>query len=235
MVNIRCFIFLVFLLGISCIHRIFFLRTTWSFSNTNVTLLSTRLDQPADNFTYCLLDAQRAFTNLSLPWFVAFGTALKYYRSNNFVSDDIDIGIFIDDLRKTNTSDTKFISIIHKYGFKLRSSYGNMTHGQGWTLECPRSTLHFGIFIFYHSDPINNETFSWWTASYNGACNQMRYHKCRWWFSTFQLNTFEMYNQQFHIVPRQFLTEQYGSKWMMVRKYGYFESLKFLPNLIDEH
>ncbi len=32
-----------------------------------------------------------------------------YYRSNNFVSDDIDIGIFIDDLEETNVSNTKFV------------------------------------------------------------------------------------------------------------------------------
>jgi hypothetical protein len=88
--------------------------------------------------------------------------------------------------------------------------------------------MYFGIFILYHENLTNNETFSRWTASYNGLGNKLRYHKCRWWFSDFKPNTFEMYGQRF-------LLEQYGPQYMIPRKYGYFESLKFLPNLIDEH
>jgi hypothetical protein len=212
-----------------------FLKTLLKVYDTNIFILSARQDPPADNFTYCLLDAQRVFSNLSLSWFLAFGTALMYYRSNNFVSDDIDIGIFIDDLKETNISDTKIVSTVRKYGFKLLFTYGNMTHGQAWTFECPRFKMHFDIFVFYHANLTNNETFSWWAASYNGLCNKLRYHKCRWWFSDFKPNTFKMYGQQFHIAPKQFILEQYGPQYMIPRKYGYFESLKFLPNLIDEH
>ncbi|CAF1483103.1 unnamed protein product [Adineta ricciae] len=116
----------------------------------------------------------------------------------------------------------------------LYTKYGNRTHGQGWTLLCPKTKLHFGIFVFYHSNALENETFSWWTASYNGLCNQMKYQKCRWWFSDFQPLTLQMYDKSFQIAPKRFLVEQYGPKWMTPQRYGYFESLEFLPNLIIE-
>ncbi|CAF0876369.1 unnamed protein product [Adineta steineri] len=229
-------ILLVFImsLGISLIYGMSFFKNTIMFYDTNIIQLLIRSNPPMDKFTKCLLDAQHVFVNLSLPWFLAFGTALMYYRSNNFISDDIDIGIFIDDFEKMNISHTTFISTVRRHGFKLRSVYGNMTHGQGWTLECPCSKLHFGIFVFYHGDLANNETFAWWTASYNGLCNKKRYHKCRWSFPDFKLDTFEMYGQQFQVASKQFLTVQYGPTWMTPRKYGYFESLEFLTNLIDE-
>ena len=93
----------------------------------------------------------------------------------------------------------------------------------------------YPLFVFYHADSANHEIFAWWTASYNGICNDMRYRKCRWWFSEFEPVTFTMYHRYFQIVSQQFLTEQYGSYWMIPRTYGYLESLKFLPNLINEH
>lgn len=191
-------------------------------------------DPPRDNFTACLLDAHAAFADLSLPWFLAFGTALMYHRSNKFVSDDIDIGIFIDDLTSRNITGGKLVSTVREHDFKVLHIYGNMSHGQGWTLVCPRSRLHFGIFVFYRADPGNNETFAWWTASYNGPCKQMRYQKCRWWFSNFAPVRLTMFQRLFQVAPVTFLVEQYGAEWMSPRKYGYFESLAFLPNLVDE-
>ena len=235
MLKIRLFALFAILLGLLIIYSKVLLQVFTIFHDSNKIQLLIRSNPPNDNFTHCLLEAHRALANLSLPWFLAFGTALMYYRSNNFVSGDIDIGIFIDDLKRTNTTDTKFVLTIRNYDFKLLVTYGNMTHGQGWTLRCPRSKVRFGVFVFYHADPIENKTFAWWTASYNGLCNNMRYRKCRWWFSDFKPDTFKMYGQLFYIAPKQFLIEQYGNQWMSPRKYGYFESLKFLPNLIDEH
>ena len=196
---------------------------------------SNRSKPPRDQFTICLLDAHTAFEQLSLPWFLAFGTALMYHRSNNFVSDDIDIGIFIDDFTSSNISSDMLLSTVRQHGFKLLHTYGNMSHGQGWTLACPRSQLHFGIFVFYRANPVNNETFAWWTASYNGPCSRMRYRKCRWWFSDFAPERLTMYERHFRVAPVPFLVEQYGTEWMSPRQYGYFESLAFLPNLIDEY
>ena len=221
-------------LALSTLYIITFSELSMFSSDIASTLLIYRPDPPNDKFTTCLLHAHKTFANLSLPWFLAFGTALMYYRSNNFVSDDIDIGIFIDDLKIRNITDNDFIRTVRKYGFELLVRYGNMTHGQGWTLTCPHSDVHFGVFVFYPADPADNETVEWWTASYNGLCNHMRYRKCRWWFSKFEPITFKMYHQYFQIVPKQFLVEQYGPRWIIPHSYGYSESLKFLPNLINE-
>ncbi|UJR07354.1 hypothetical protein I4U23_011640 [Adineta vaga] len=218
--------FILLITGVILIITYFMVYSSFQSTQTS--------NPPLDKFTQCLLDAQKTFSNLSLPWFLAFGTALMYYRSNHFISDDIDIGIFIDDLQFNNITDKKFLSTIRQHGFQLLVNYGNRSHGQGWTLACPRSKLHFGIFVFYHANLLQNETFTWWTASYNGRCNKMKYRKCCWWFSDFQPMIFQMYKQYFRIAPKQFLVEQYGPDWMIPKRYGYHESLKFLPNLINE-
>ncbi|CAF4304588.1 unnamed protein product, partial [Adineta steineri] len=97
----------------------------------------------ADNFTRCLIHAENAFQNLSLPWFLVFGSALMYHRSNNFISDDIDIGIFYDDLIRNDITERKLILTLRKFYFKYLTRYGQMNNGKGWTLSCPKSKLHF--------------------------------------------------------------------------------------------
>ena len=60
---------------------------------------------PNDSFTHCLLHAEDAFRNLSLPWFLVFGTAFLMI----------------------------LISALNKYGFTVLRRYGQMDDGQGWT------------------------------------------------------------------------------------------------------
>ena len=233
--NIRLVLIFVTVSGLSMFYIITLFELSPIFSYTNTVLTIHRSDPPNNQFTSCLLNAEKSFVSLSLPWFLSFGTALMYYRSNNFVSDDIDVGIFIDDLKIRNMTGNDFVRTFRKNGFKLLAKYGNLTHGQGWTLVCPHSAVHFDVFVFYPADPADNETFGWWAATYNGLCNNMRHRKCRFRFSKFHPVTFKMYDRYFQIVPKQFLVEQYGPRWIVPHSYGYFESLKFLPNLIHEH
>ncbi|CAF1253261.1 unnamed protein product [Adineta steineri] len=189
-----------------------------------------------DNFTRCLIHAENAFKNLSLPWFLAFGSALMYHRSNNFISDDIDIGIFYDDLIRNNITERKLILTLRKFDFKYLRRYGQMNNGKGWTLSCPKSKLHFGIFIFYR---INfqietDKPYVWWTASYNGPCAKMPFKKCRRGFLEINLEKFQMFGKLFYVVSKQFLIDQYGEQWMIPHKYNYAQSIKIMPNLIDK-
>ncbi|CAF1548055.1 unnamed protein product [Adineta ricciae] len=101
-----------------------------------------------DKFTRCLLHAEKAFNKLPLPWFLAFGRALMYHRSNNFISDDIAIGIFYNDLNATRLSSKKLISTLRKFRFRLLITYGQLNYGQGWTFRCPNSKVRFEIFVF---------------------------------------------------------------------------------------
>lgn len=233
--KIRLVLMYVIVSGLSMFYIIILFGLSPISSRSKTKLIIHRSDPPNDRFTRCLLDAEKLFTNLSLSWFIAFGTALMYYRSNNFVSDDIDIGIFVDDFKIRNITNNDFIRTFRKNDFKLLAEYGNMTHGQGLIFACPRSAVHFGVSVFYHADPANNETFGWWTATYNGLCDKMRYRKCRWRFPKFYPVTFKMYDRYFQIVPKQFLVEHYGPRWIIPQKFSYFESLKLLPNLIREH
>ncbi|CAF0888188.1 unnamed protein product [Didymodactylos carnosus] len=173
------------------------------------------------------------FPNLSVNWFLAFGTALMWHREKSFVSDDIDIGIFIDDLTHDNKS-SKIIPTMKRFNFKLLYIYGKIDHGQGWTFTCPVSNIYFGIFVFYPERI--NETDTWWCASYNGRCNKLRYKKCRWRFQPFQLEQITLYEHTFQIVPISFIEEKYqGQKWKIPKKYGYAESLNLSSNLVIEY
>ena len=97
-----------------------------------------RQPPPNDKFTRCLSYAEKAFNKLSLPWFLAFGSALMYHRSNNFISDDIAIGIFYNDLNATCLSLEKLLPILRKFRFRLLFTYDQPNHGQGWSFQNTR-------------------------------------------------------------------------------------------------
>ncbi|CAF5040075.1 unnamed protein product [Rotaria sp. Silwood1] len=160
-----------------------------------------------DDYTHCLLDVHQALDSLSIPWFITFGSALMYWRSKNFISHDIDIGIFYKDLKQKAIRDRKFVSIMRKkFHFKFLHRYDEL-----------------------------NKSSDYWSATYHGLCNNMIYKKCRWKFKQFNLTTFEMFKKKFNIVPIEFIEERYGKNYTIPHKYSYFESLKFLPNLIEEY
>src|SRR5689334_12759474 len=77
-----------------------------------------------DNFTYCLLNIHQALESLSIPWFITFGSALMYWRSKNFISNDMDIGIFYKDLKEKNINNKAFISIMtNNFNFTFHYGY----------------------------------------------------------------------------------------------------------------
>ncbi|CAF1163955.1 unnamed protein product [Rotaria sordida] len=191
--------------------------------------------EPRDNYSYCLLDVHQALESLSIPWFITFGSALMYWRSKNFISTDMDIGIFYKDLKEKSINEKKFISIMtNKFHFKYHYHYGRIDHGQEWRFSCPITHIPIDIFVYYSLDELN-KTSDYWAATYNGLCNKMIYKKCRWKFKKFHLITFKMFKKKFYIVPVEFIEERYGKNYTTPHKYGYFESLQLLPNLIQEY
>lgn len=185
-----------------------------------------------DDYLHCLLSANKALKSLSLPWFFTFGTALSYWRSKNFISHDIDIGIFSDDLYRNKITDEQLVStMIRKSHFKFLHRFGEINHGQEWAYRCPNANINLDIFVFYHL----NKTSDYWTATYTGLCDKMRYKKCRWKFRKFQIKTLKILEETFSIVPLTFIKERYGNNYRIKKDYDYHESLKFLPNLIEEY
>jgi hypothetical protein len=188
-----------------------------------------------NNHTNCLLDVYQAFDSLSIPWFLTFGTALMYWRSKNFISNDIDIGIFYEDLQANNFNERDFLfDMINIFDFKFRHRYGRIDHGQEWAFSCPKSRIPIDIFVFYHLVGSNHSS-DYWTATYNDLCNKMIYKKCRWKFKKFNLSKFYIDEKRFYIVPLEFVIERYGKNYMIPKEYDYFQSLKILPNLIQEY
>ena len=181
----------------------------------------------------CLLMAQEVFRELGVPWFITFGSALFYHRDKTFNTDDIDTGIFYENLLPVAD---RIQSTFLAHQFVSVSAYGSLHDGQEWTFMCPSANIKLDVFVFYDplgTDPVS-PSFAWWSASYNGACNRKRYRKYRWQFSPFTLETVTLRNTSFSIVPVKFLVEQYGENWMTPIDYNYFDSIGCLPNLIDE-
>ena len=212
-----------------------FCNTLLFIFRTSIWIQIYNYSESIDKYTRCLLDMHEALDSLSIPWFLTFGTALVYWRSKNFVSDDMDIGIFYDDLKLRIVNDEAFArTMIETFHFDLRHHYGKLDHGREWSFSCPISKIPIDIFVFY---PLieSNQSSAYWTATYNGLCNRTLYKKCRWKFRRFNLTTFKIYKRQFRIVPLEFIEERYGKNYMIPTKYNYFESLEFLPNLIEEY
>jgi hypothetical protein len=234
--QLYCFIFLTIITTIIIILFLLSKRNDF-FISTNVNRQKSYFDsnQSIDNYARCILDMNRALNSLSIPWFITYGTALMYWRSKNFISDDIDTGVFYSDFEKRNYNESYFLSIMkEKFNFKSTFSYGPLDHGKEWTFSCPKSGINIDIFVFYSFNETNS-SYAYWSASYNSLCNKMIYKKCRWRFSDFNLTSFEMYGKVFDIVPIEFIIEQYGKDYMIPKTYSYQESLKFLPNLIPEY
>lgn len=185
-------------------------------------------------FTQCLIDIDRALKKTSLEWFIAFGNALVYHRSKSFVSEDIDIGIFYEDFASKNLSASMFVSTLRNFSFVPLIDYGNLSDGQEWNFQCPFSSVHLGVFLFYRLEEEKHEKPSFWVASYNGRCSQMKRKKCRWKFSNFVPETIFIEENQFRIAPKKFLVEKYGELWTVPKKYSYFESIYLAKNLIEE-
>lgn len=183
-----------------------------------------------DDYVKCLINLNEVFRNLSLPWFITFGTALAYWRSKDLISHDIDIGLFSQDLIEKKMTSQQFISVmIRQSHFIFRRNFGQIDHGQEWSFLCPESYLTIDIFVFY---PLNQAYY--WSATYTGLCDKMRFRKCRWKYRQFQLEQIQLQNKQISIVPLTFIKERYGNDYMVKKFYDYHDSLKILPNLIQE-
>ena len=200
-----------------------------SFITTSV-VTHIFLDQPP---LRCLFEGYQIFHKLNVSWFITFGSALFFHRTKDFNTNDVDTGIFYDDLLPVAD---QLVSTFGASGFRRLSTYGSLHDGHEWTFKCPSTNTHLDIFVFYPpllSDP-KSASFAWWSASYNGICGRKRYRKCRWQFSSFTPEQMEINNMSFLVAPQKFLVEQYGTSWTVPRAYGYHESLSFPPNLINE-
>jgi len=182
------------------------------------------------DYINCLIDVDKVFRNLSMPWFITFGTALAYWRSKDFISHDVDIGLFSHDLIAKRITTQQVISTMTKqFQFISRRHFGRIDHGQEWSFLCPTSYLTVDIFVFY---PLNQDNY--WSATYTGLCDKMRYKKCRWKYRQFQLEQVQLFDKQMSIVPLTFIKERYGNDYMIKKYYDYHDGLKILPNLIQE-
>lgn len=201
--------------------------------NINVKNLQTRRPKLKPAQLVCIFDADRAFQKLNVSWFITFGSALFYHRNKSFDTSDIDTGLFYNDAVPVSN---RLVTAFTAQGFKLKTNYGSINDGQEWQFRCPISNIQFDVFVFYPPLPADPKpsTFLWWTSSYHGKCDKMRYKKCRFKFSSITPEEVIIQNRSFLMSPRSFLVEQYGADWTTPKSYSYYQLLDIATNIIPE-
>lgn len=202
-----------------CIVEILFFKksTLMVFSVSKSRPWETRNEVQTSVVSPCLLRMEDAFNTLSLRWFLVFDTALVYHRSKTIDSDQVDVGIFSDDILSKNLSNIKLISTLKRFGFKLLVSNGRINQGQGWIIQCPDSNLRINMFVFYRTKSASNGevSYKWWTKSHNEVCAKKNDPKCRIRFLDINLERVQAHDQSLYVTSQDFLIEYYGPDWKM--------------------
>src|SRR5579862_9813936 len=90
--------FILLIIIISIVTLFSFIKPNESIPDSEIDIYTIErsliYNNSIDDFTRCILDMHEALNRLSIPWFLTHGTALNYWRSKNFIANDMDIGVF---------------------------------------------------------------------------------------------------------------------------------------------
>ena len=72
-----------------------------------------------ENAKEILMQLNKAFKELNIPYWLVYGTLLGVYRDGKFIDHDLDIdlGLFLDDYNE------EIAEVLSKYGFKLKKQF----------------------------------------------------------------------------------------------------------------
>ena len=236
---IPTFISLYLLFIITCICEILVFKgsTILSFTRRYERAATASIAPSNEIFTDCFLNMDHVLSNLSLPWFLAFDSALMYHRSKTILSDHIDVGVYIDDLVRKRIFHEELMNAMAAYHFKPAVKHGRMNDGQEWVVTCPKQDVRINLFVFYRIDASlkAKKIYRRWAALYHGRCAQMPGGKCRVGFSDFPLQKFLMHKKSFYVPSEQFLVEHYGTNWVESYEFNAQRPADRMINLIEKY
>ena len=230
-------LYLLFIMSCICEILVFKGSTILSFSRRYDKPATKHIAPSTEIFTDCFLNMDHVLSNLSLPWFLAFDSALMYHRSKTILSDHIDVGVFIDDLVRKRISHEELMTAMTAHQFKPAVKHGRMNDGQEWVVTCPKQEVRINLFVFYRIDGSlkAKKIYRRWAALYHGRCAKMPDGKCRVGFSDFTLQKFLMHEKSFYVPSEQFLVEHYGSNWIQSQDFNAQPSADRMINLIEKY
>uniref|UniRef100_A0A2P2IBA2 Fukutin n=1 Tax=Hirondellea gigas TaxID=1518452 RepID=A0A2P2IBA2_9CRUS len=173
-------------------------------------------DQSFVHRSWKVLDKARAVLDMmGIPFWLSSGTLLGYYRQCEIFpwSQDVDIGIFIEDHQ------FKIVEEFKKHGLKHKHTFGRLS--DSYELAFTLNGVKLDIFFFYTDG----------AAMWNGGCNK-RGEKFKYMFPTFTLCWTEFLDMLVRVPCNtdEYIVANYGPNWFTPQKrWSYTDSP---PNVV---
>lgn len=158
-------------------------------------------------FENTLLDANKNLKNINFA--LSNGTALGYYREKQFINHDKDIDLFV--FRKDIETENDIIDTMSK-NFNLIHKRGKLDDGLEYTFKHKNTGVDLDIFIIYE------EPNFYWYSCYEGIFydSQVRFK-----YPKIKFNKVVFLNENFNIIPVEYLNVDYGDSWLLSKNLSY--------------
>ncbi len=174
-------------------------------------------------FLETLVKAKEALNSINVPFMLACGTALGFYRERNFIEydPDIDITLFIE-----NYTDRIKPAMI-KHGFRFLHQYGTVQNGLEWSFKLkPKIFPKLDFFFMY------KEKDYYWRGSYMAndwakvRAKREIPVQLRSKFRPFKIFPVKFLDHEFNVPDITYIEQLYGKNWRLPKKDKYLA-----PNL----
>jgi GR25 family glycosyltransferase involved in LPS biosynthesis len=180
-------------------------------------------------FENTLLDARKSLKKYNIDFALSCGTALGYYREKQFIDHDNDIDLII--FRKDINSENEIINAMSNY-FTLVIKRGILNNGLEYTFKHNITKVLLDIFIMYETNNF------YWYACYEGKNYDTQ---VRLKYPKIDFKEVYFLNENFKIVPQEYLNVDYGDSWLLYQKLSYEDMMSnnfsfrwnFEPSLSD--
>ena len=180
-------------------------------------------------FENTLLDADKCLKKCNIYFALSCGTALGYYREKQFIDHDKDLDLFV--FRKDINSENEIINAMLK-DFTLVIKFGELNNGLEYKFEHNITKVLLDIFIMYETNNF------YWYACYEGEKYDIQ---ARLKYPKVEFKEVNFLNQNFKIVPIEYLNVDYGDSWILSQRLSYDDMMSnnfgfrwnFNPSLND--
>ena len=176
-------------------------------------------------FNEALYTLDDVMKELNIPYHLNSGSALGAHREKGYIphDDDIDVGVFYDDIPKRSQVD-QLLKLLKQRGFKKKhDEHGSLKTGFELGLYHKNGTP---IDIFWtYNDTYKGYKISY-IASYYGKCDDLPKGMCVWIYRRFKPVRLQFYDRKLYSWPLKTVRDSYGKNWKTPIKYDYIDMLE---------